>query len=201
MATQPKIEIPAVTKVTAAFDPPVVRPGELAFLRVAVNALEESVDWPTNLPSPPQLEIRLGAHEQMLQFTGTSMEPRTAFNYRVRPSSPGLFSVPEFVVKVDGKPVKVPSTQLEVMSEPPAIVTPTKQLTLGLPVTNLFVGHPLGSLQNNSCHLFSLLERLSLNGPRPDQCVELSSLFFKVGSVETNCRGISGQNRGLRQTT
>jgi hypothetical protein len=140
MASQPKIAIPAVTKVTAAFDPPVVRPGEQAFLRVALNALEESVEWPTNLVGPSQLEIHPGAHEQMMQYTGTNMEPRTAFNYRVRPSSLGIFTVPEFVVKVDGKSVKVPSAQLEVTSEPPATVTPAAQLVLGLPVTNLFVG-------------------------------------------------------------
>jgi hypothetical protein len=140
MVSQPKIAIPAVTKVTAAFDPPVVRPGEQSFLRVALNALEESVEWPTNLAGPPQLEIRAGAHEQMLQFTGTSMEPRMAFNYRVRPSSLGLFTVPEFTVKVDGKPVKVPSAQLEVMAEPPPAVLPAGLLTLSLPVTNLFVG-------------------------------------------------------------
>ena len=65
MVSQPSIAIPAVTKVTSAFDPPVVRPGEHAFLRVALNALEESVEWPTNLAGPPQLEIRAGAHEQI----------------------------------------------------------------------------------------------------------------------------------------
>jgi hypothetical protein len=140
MVSQPKIAIAAVTTVTSTFDPPVVRPGEQAFLRVALNALEESVEWPANLAGPPQLEIRPGAHEQIMQFTGTNLEPRTALNYRVRASSPGLFTVPEFVVKVDGKPVKVPSAQLEVMSEPPATVTPATQLALGLPVTNLFVG-------------------------------------------------------------
>jgi len=140
MVSQPNIDIPAVTKVTAAFDPPVVRPGEQASLRIALNALEESVEWPTNLAGPPQLEIRPGAHGQILQFTGRTMEPRTAFNYHVRSSSPGLFTVPEFVVKVDGKPVTVPSAQIEVMSEPPATVAPAARLTLGLPVTNLFLG-------------------------------------------------------------
>jgi hypothetical protein len=140
MVSQPKIAIPAVTTVTAVFDPPVVRPGEQAFLRVALNALEESIEWPTNLVGPPQLEIRPGAHEQMLQYTGTSMEPRTAFNYRVRSSSLGSFTVPEFVVKVDGKPVKVPASPLQVMAEPPPTVIPTAQLILDLPITNLFVG-------------------------------------------------------------
>ena len=94
MVSQPNIDIPAVTKVTAAFDPPVVRPGEQASLRIALNALEESVEWPTNLAGPPQLEIRPGAHGQILQFTGRTMEPRTAFNYHVRSSSPGCSPCP-----------------------------------------------------------------------------------------------------------
>ncbi len=143
MASQPRIEIPEVVKVTAAFDPPVVRPGELAFLRVALSSLEESVEWPTNLAGPPQLEIRPGAHEQMMQFTGTNMEPRTAFNYRVRPSQLGVFTVPEFVVKVDGKPVKVPAAQLDVVSEPPSNAVLTAEVVLHLAITNLFVGQPV----------------------------------------------------------
>ena len=168
MVSQPKIALPAVTTVTATFDPPVIRPGEQAFLRVALNALEESVEWPTNLAGPRQLEIRPGAHAQMLQFTGTNMEPRTAFNFRVRPSSPGVFIVPEFVVKVDGKPVKVPPAQLEVMSEPPATVTPTTLLTLGLPVTNLFVGQAVQArvvLPGFPGRMVSGLMQLQLGGP------------------------------------
>jgi hypothetical protein len=140
MMSSAKIEIPTARKVTVAFDPPVVRPGEQAFLRVTLNALEESIEWPTKLAAPPELEIRPGAHEQMMHFTGATMQPRTAFNYRVRPSGVGLFTVPEFTVKVDGKPVTVPSAQLEVVAELPAALMPATQLTLGLPVTNLFLG-------------------------------------------------------------
>ena len=92
------------------------------------------------MPRPPQLELRPGAHGQILQMTGTNLEPRTSFNYRVRASGPGTFTVPEFVVKVDGKPVTVPAAQLEVVSAPPATVPPAPQLTLELPATNLFVG-------------------------------------------------------------
>lgn len=143
MLSQPKIDIPAAPTATAAFDPPVVRPGELSFLRVVFNALEESIEWPTNLVAPPQLEVRPGAHGQLLQMAGASLEPRTAFNYRVRASSLGTFTVPEFVVHVAGKPVTVPSARLEVVSAPPASVAPAEQLTLELPVTNLFVGQPI----------------------------------------------------------
>lgn len=140
MMAQPKIEIPAVTRATAEFDPPVVRRGQQAFLRIVFNALEESIAWPTNLAGPPQLEMRPGAHEQILQMTGASMEPRTAFNCRVRASSPGSFTVPEFVVMVDGKPVTVPSARLDVVSESSASLLTAQQLTLEIPVTNLFVG-------------------------------------------------------------
>jgi hypothetical protein len=143
MLSQPNIEIPEVPSASAAFDPPVVRRGELSFLRVVLNALEVSVEWPTNLAAPPQLEMRPGAHGQLLQMTPTNMEPRTAFNYRVRASSIGSFTVPEFVVKVDGKPVKVPSARLEVVSAPPPSVPRAEQLTLELPLTNLFVGQPV----------------------------------------------------------
>ena len=132
--------IPVVTKATASFDPPVVRPGEEAFLRVVLNALEESIEWPTNLAGPPQLEIRPGAHGQMLQSPAPTWSRASAFNYRVRASSPGAFTVPEFVVKVDGKPVTVPAAQLQVVSEPPPDRPPAVQLMLELPVTNLFVG-------------------------------------------------------------
>ncbi len=145
MLSQPKLTIPAEPKATATFDPPVVRPGEQAFFRVVFNALEESVEWPDKIAAPPQLEMRPGAHGQILQMTGTNMEPRTSFNYRVRASGLGSFTVPEFVVKVDGKPVTVPAAQLEVVAAPPASVPPAPQLTLELPVTNLFVGQAVAA--------------------------------------------------------
>ena len=91
MLSQPRLEVPAVTKATAAFDPTVVRPGEQAFLRFMFNALEDSIAWPTNLAAPPQLELRAGAHGQVLQMAGTNFEPRTAFNYRVRACRFGHF--------------------------------------------------------------------------------------------------------------
>lgn len=140
MISQPKLEVPAVTKATAAFDPPIVRPGQQSFLRVAFNALEESIEWPTNLAGPPQLELRPGAHGQILQIIGAHFEPRAAFNTRVRASSTGSFTVPAFVVKVDGKPVTVPAARLTVVAAPPAAASPAPQLILDLHATNLFVG-------------------------------------------------------------
>ena len=143
MASQPKMRVPEATTVTAVFDPPVVRPGEVSFLRIVFNTLEESIEWPDKIVGPPQLEIRPGAHGQILHMSGTNMEPRTAFNYRVRASGLGSFTVPEFVVNVDGKPVTVPAARLEAVSAPPASVPPAPRLTLELPATNLYVGQPV----------------------------------------------------------
>ena len=140
MLSQPRLEIPALTTATAEFDPPVVRPGEPSFLRVTFNALEDSVEWPATIAGPPGLELRPGAHGQMLKVSGVNFEPYTAFNTRAQAARPGAFVVPEFVVRINGQPVTVPSARLEVAATAPASVPPRLPLTLELPRTNLFVG-------------------------------------------------------------
>jgi hypothetical protein len=145
MLAQPKMTIPAEPQAIVSFTPPMIRPGEQAFFRVVFNALEDSIEWPDKISAPPQLEMLPGAHGQILQMTSTNMEPRTSFNYRVRASSLGSFTVPEFVVKVAGKLVTVPAAQLEVVAAPPPSVLPAPQLTLELPVTNLFVGQAVAA--------------------------------------------------------
>jgi hypothetical protein len=145
MISQPQIHISDAPQATASFDPPLVRPGERAFYRVVFNALEESVEWPEKLAAPPQLETHPGAHGQFLQMMGSSLDPRTSFNYRVRASSVGTFTVPEFVVKVYGKPVTVPAAQLQVVTEPPAGTRPAPQLTLEIALTNLVVGQAVSA--------------------------------------------------------
>ncbi len=145
MISQPQIYVSDAPKATASFDPPVVRPGELAFYRVVFNVLEESVEWPGKITAPPELEVRPGAHAQLLQMTGAGLEPQTSFNCRVRASSLGTFTVPEFVVTAYGKPVTVPAAQLVVVPNPPSTVRPALQLTLELPVTNLYVGQAVST--------------------------------------------------------
>jgi hypothetical protein len=145
MTSQPQIAIAAAPKAAASFDPPVVRPGEQSIFRVVFNALEESIEWPDQIAAPPQLDVRPGAHGQMFQMSGPNLEPRTAFNERVRASSLGTFTMPEFVVKVYDKPVTVPAAQLQVVSAPPASGPPAPQLALEVPVTNLLVGQPVAA--------------------------------------------------------
>jgi hypothetical protein len=145
MLSQPPIDVKSEVRPTASFDPPVVRPGEFSTYRVVFNALEESVEWPEKLLTPPQLEALPGAHGQVLALGATGFQPITSFNYRVRASAAGQFTIPEFTVTVsqDGsKTVTVPAAQLEVSATAPPGPT-AQRIHLELASTNLYVGQPV----------------------------------------------------------
>jgi hypothetical protein len=144
MLSQPRIDIASPVEASAAFDPPVVRPGESSTYRVTFNALEESIAWPSKLTLPANFEMRPGAHGQIFQMAGlNTMVPLTTFNYHLRSSNPGDFTVPEFVVQVYGRPVRVPAARLEVSSTPATSAPPSLHLMLEIPRTNPFVGEPV----------------------------------------------------------
>ena len=143
MLATPPIDVDSPVVPSATFDPPVVRPGEWSTYRATFNALEESIDWPEKFVAPPGLEVRPGAHGQMLAFGGSRLQPHTSFNYHFRASQPGRFRIPEIRLKVYDKEVIVPATDLEVMESPPPTVPPPLQLKLEFPQTNLFVGQPV----------------------------------------------------------
>src|SRR5258706_2416110 len=144
MLSQPSIDITSPVHATAAFDPPVVQPGEPSSYRVMFNALEESIEWPGRLTLPANFEMRPGAHGQIFQMAApNSMVPLTMFNYHVRPASTGDFTVAQFIVQVYGQPVTVPAARLEVSSTPLPSAPPPLNLTLEISRTNAFVGEPL----------------------------------------------------------
>ena len=139
MLAQPRIDVESPVVPTAAFDPPEVRPGEETIYRVSFNALEESVEMPDKINSPTGIELRSGAHGQALQQMGPILQPRTTFNYRVRASNLGEFTIPQFTVKVaDKSPVIVPAAKLAVVTSPTS--APSAQLFLEISETNLVVG-------------------------------------------------------------
>ena len=140
MLAQPKIDVNSPVTPLVSFDPPVVKPGEDSTYRVTLNALETAIDSPDKIPAPAQLTWRPGAHGQILSMGGALLIPRTTFNYRVRAAAPGQFTIPEFNVVVNGKPIKIPAAQLEVSATPPPGSAPAQQLFLSLPTTDLFVG-------------------------------------------------------------
>jgi hypothetical protein len=140
LMAQPKIELSAPIRVSAAFEPAIVRPGEVAVYRVTFSALEDSVDWPDNFTFPTGLEAHPGARGQILQMAGPTMEPRSGINYHVRAREPGIFTVPAFKVIVYGKPVVVPAVRLEVTNTKNPDTNETQHLTLQTDRTNVFVG-------------------------------------------------------------
>src|SRR6266567_25997 len=139
MLSQPRVELGLVT-VMSSFDPPVVRPGEETIYRVTVTALEQSVELPSEIDVLPSLELRPGAHGQILQLAEGKQIPLTTFNYRARPSSSGEFIVASFGVKVYGKPMTVPGVSLQVVDKPADAALARQMLLLDFPSTNLFVG-------------------------------------------------------------
>jgi hypothetical protein len=139
MMSQPRVDVSGPVIATAAFDPEFVRPGQKCIYRVTFNALEQMVEWPKEISTPPQLELSSGAHGQIMQPSGGGLQPRTTFNSRAMASVTGEFTVPAYEVQVNGKPVTVPAASLKVVTNPP--VSPfTPRLLIDVPKTNLFVG-------------------------------------------------------------
>src|SRR5437899_1175000 len=141
MLSQPKVDITTNVTAVAAFDPPVVGPGEQSIYRVTFNALEETIDWPKKLNAPTELQTEPGAHGQIIPMLGPVQVPYTTFNMRVRASTTGDFTIPEFKVQAYGHEVTVPSAQLKVVSTPPS-ASPILHLAIEFAETNLFVCQP-----------------------------------------------------------
>ena len=146
MLATPPIDVDSPVVPAASFDSPVVGPGEWSTYRATFNALEESIDWPDKLLASAGLEVRAGAHGQMLAFGGARLQPHTSFNYHIRASQPGRFRIPEFKLKVYDKEVTVPAAELEVVASPPPLSQAPLKLNLEFPQTNLFVGQPVRAI-------------------------------------------------------
>ena len=140
MLTQPRIDISTNVTATAVFEPAAIRPGEEAVYRVTLNALEESIAWPTSISTSPAAEIRAGAHGQVFQMGPGVLQPRTSFLYHIWPSEAGQLSVPAFDIKVGGQATTVPAATLDVTNDPPAGTAPAQRLALEMDATNLYAG-------------------------------------------------------------
>jgi hypothetical protein len=143
MISQPKVDINGPVNASAVFDPPAIQPGQETIYRVTFNALNESVQWPTQVVAPKELELRSGAQGEVLQMAGPVLVPLSSFNTRVRAPAAGEFTIPEFVVQVYGKPVTVPAARLEV--SPSAPMRPASVLLMQITERNPYVGQPVSA--------------------------------------------------------
>jgi len=114
----------------------------LSTYRIVFNALEESIEWSRQITSAPKLDFEPGARGQILAAAGANLQPRTSFNFHVRPAETGQVAVPAFTTVVYGKTVTVPAATLTVTSSPPPHAPPLR-LKLEVPMTNLYVGQAI----------------------------------------------------------
>ena len=138
---QPPIEASSPAAATAAFDPPMVRPGEKAFYRVNVDATEAAIQWPDNLPAPAELKFEANARGQITQYLGPKFRSQTSFIYELRAPAAGRFVVTNFTVTVSGQPMEIPAASLEVITDN-SNLPPARQLVLETFATNVFLGQP-----------------------------------------------------------
>ena len=137
---QPSVDVSSPVTASANFDPPIVRVGEKTFYRVVINAAEASIQWPKTVPAPPELKFSPATSGQLVQYLGNKFRPFTTFLCEVRPTGTGQFTVPNFVMEVDGKPVQIPGANVDVDNS--ASGPPARQLAIEASDTNIFLGEP-----------------------------------------------------------
>jgi hypothetical protein len=142
MRPQPAVDNSQLENVsaTAEFDPPVVRPGEKTFYRVAVSATQNSIEWPDEISAPPELKFGATARGQLMQPDGVRFQPLTEFIYEITPMATGHFAISNFIVSVGGRSVEIPAASVDVETD--AVTQPARKLSLEVSVTNLFFGQP-----------------------------------------------------------
>jgi hypothetical protein len=143
LMAQSQIDTTTPVEATATFDPPAVRPGDTAIYRVTFNAMMDSIQWPEEIIAPQALELKRSARGQTYTSAGAVLQPRTTFNYRVRATKAGSFTVSRFIVYVYGKAVTVPEAKLDVMDNLAAGPAASPRLLLEVGATNVFAGQSI----------------------------------------------------------
>jgi hypothetical protein len=124
----------------AEFDPPVVTPGGRVTYRVTVSALDESLEIPTNLPTPDGIALQIGGRGQTYVPTSSRrFLPETTVLFHATAPTNGTFTIPEFQAMAYGKPVQVPAATLTVSPDgSPAPLSPS--LLVNPPDGDVYVG-------------------------------------------------------------
>lgn len=140
MVPQPPIDPRQPIQVTVEFDPPIIAAGQPAVYRLSLTVLEQSVEWPENVPFPREWMVRRGARGQFLQSLGANVVPRNTFLFHVRPDAPGRFTVPAYSIQARGETVSVPAATLEVLPAGTPGLEPAPRLLLAAPAGDVYTG-------------------------------------------------------------
>ncbi len=80
---QPLVDVSSPVSLTAAFDPPTVQVGGKVFFRATVDAAEESIQWPEQMPVPAELKFLAQARGQIPGGAGGGLSSRHSLSLRV----------------------------------------------------------------------------------------------------------------------
>src|SRR2546423_12787499 len=138
------IDMDAPVSARAEFDPPVVPLGGRAIYRIVLNALDESVKLPDQLPVPEGLRLQAGGRGQAYQpMGGQRLQPQTTIIFHATASSTGIFTLPPFPVAVYSKSVAVPEVRLTVTAPGTPALREPPRLAIELPEGDVYAGQTI----------------------------------------------------------
>lgn len=100
----------------AGFDPSVLAMGATGLYRLVVTADPEAVKLPDDILIPSALQMVKGGVGTSTALGNQTSPYLTTLNFRVTPSSEGVFTIPSFSISVGGRPVPVPARTLSVVA-------------------------------------------------------------------------------------
>lgn len=129
---------PAIAQ--SEFDPPRLAMGQTGTYRVVITAMTEAAGMPKTLPVPAGLELEPTGRAFSYGSGLGSIQPRTTFNFRARPTAVGNFTLPDYEASANAKPVRVPAAALEVLPAGTDVPPSPLRLRAEAPTNDFYVG-------------------------------------------------------------
>jgi len=101
------------TSVRAYFEPQSIARGEETTYCIAIEG-KTSGQIEGQVPAPDGLTMQYSGQRTAMQFINGESSSQRIHTFTARPSDKGLYSVPEYTVKIDGKEYPVNATTLNV---------------------------------------------------------------------------------------
>jgi len=219
---QMPVEVAPPETITAKseFDPPVARPGETVFYRVALNATRNSIQWPEALPATPNLALGPMEGGQIPLIEGNRYRPLTMFICEAMATETGRFTISNFVVTCNGRSLEIPAASFEVLTDAPISDRQRPRMQLQASSTNLYAGQPFrlrvmmasgpdnrietlrevqfngGGFMVDKTQMRQAIENIAVNGqPRPAFIYETVATPIASGRLKVSAQAFTaGQN-------
>src|SRR5438552_6514992 len=135
------IDMDTPVSARVEFDPPTVPLGSKALYRIVLNALDESIKLPDQLPAPNGLQLVAGGRGQAYQpVGGLKLQPQTTIIFHATATSTGVFTMPAFPAAVYGKTMIIPEARLTVTAPGSPSMREPPRLMVELPDGDIYAG-------------------------------------------------------------